>query len=108
MNPRQIVLFDLTVAKPVERMAILNGAKNYALAGGQSLLLHPSAWCVTAGPSCFRGQGVIGKLMDQDVDRLTATARRLGVRRIVVDRPGQPEQHVDLCGAPLRRAMEAA
>ncbi len=84
----------------------LRSALAHAAAGGQALLVH--AW---GGPSrygCFNGASVIGKLLDQDRARLVATARRLGVRRIVVDRPGQRGQHVDLVGGPLAKAKQEA
>jgi len=77
-----------------------------AAGGGQALLVH--AW---GGPSrfaCFNGAAEIGKLFDQDRDRLMSTAQRLGVRRIKVDREGQPGQHVDLVGGPLHRAKREA
>lgn len=73
-----------------------------ATAGGQALFVHP--W---GGPSrirCFDGIRWIGKLFDRDKDRLEATAKRLGVRRVVIDREDLPEQHVDLVAGPLRKA----
>jgi len=42
------------------------------------------------------------------LERLTATARQLGVRRIVVDQEKTEKQHVDLCGKVLERAIEMA
>ena len=57
------------------------------------------------GPACFRRAKEFAHLFDQDAERLVATARRLGVRRVVVSRRGQPQQHVDLCGGPLRKAV---
>jgi hypothetical protein len=47
-------------------------------------------------------------LFDQDADRCEATARRLGVRVVVVHGRGTEVQHVDLCGKPLARAMAEA
>lgn len=93
-------LFDCTLSR-----AAWKEVEAHSLAGGQALLLH--RWGMNSGPTCFRGQDVIGKIMDQDVSRLIATARGFGVRRVVVDRRGQPWQHVDLCRGPLRRAIEA-
>jgi hypothetical protein len=60
-------------------------------------------------PLCFRvavsrGED-IGHLFDKDESRLVATAKRLGVRVIAIDRRGQPGQHIDLCGGPMRKAL---
>jgi len=85
----------------------------YAAAGGQAL----HVWCATAetirgcfgqAPACFKRGGRLAHLFDQDMDRLCGTVRRLGVRRVVVSREGHPYQHIDLCGAPLRRALAEA
>jgi hypothetical protein len=80
----------------------------HAAAGGQSLEVWPK--CYTYGPKaprCFRGKDFC-KLYDQDALRLTATARRLGVNVIKIDRPGQPGQHLDLVGGPMARALAEA
>jgi hypothetical protein len=91
----------------VFRQHQLREALGYSSTGGQSLHLHRLAG--PGAPACFRRDlaagGEIAHLFDQDTDRLTATARRLGVRVVVVERPGTDKQHVDLCGAPLRRAL---
>jgi hypothetical protein len=59
-------------------------------------------------PACFRGKD-FAKLYDNDKERLIKTARRLGVRVIVVDCEDQPgRQHVDLVGGPMRKAVNAA
>ena len=54
-----------------------------------------------------RGEDIV-HLFDLDEARLVATARNLGVRVIVVERPASPRQHIDLCGAALRRAVDLA
>lgn len=84
-------------------------AEAYAAAGGQALHTHRIIVDRRRAPRCFvravdRGED-IAHLFDQDEARLVATARRLGVRVVVVDRRGLPGQHIDLCGAPLRRAL---
>lgn len=85
----------------------IDEAKAHAAAGGQALHLH----CVVFddSPRCFRAAVERGEdiahLFDQDLDRLRRTARRLGVRVIVVEHQGTPRQHVDLCGGPLRKAL---
>lgn len=84
-------------------------ARRHALDGGQALHLHRIIGNRAKAPACFvravdRGED-IAHLFDQDEMRLVKTARRLGVRVILVERPGTPSQHIDLCGAPLRRAI---
>ncbi len=44
-------------------------------------------------------------LFDNDLDRLIATVKRLGVRRAMIERMNQRGQHIDLCGAPLKKAF---
>lgn len=80
-------------------------AREYAAVGGQALHMMTGQWAKGwGGPQCFRQADEFAHLFDQDVPRLKATARRLGVRVIVVSRPGTPGQHIDLCGKPLQRA----
>ena len=79
----------------------------YAAAGGQAV--HTHRICGPNAPRCFlaairRGED-IAHLFDQDEGRLAATARKLGVRVVHIDRRGTPKQHIDLCGVPLRRAL---
>ena len=58
-------------------------------------------------PLCFKRAKTWGHLLDQDKERLIRTARRLGVKRIVVGREGDSKrQHIDLCGKPLERAIK--
>jgi hypothetical protein len=87
-------------------MREIQEALAYAAAGGQALHLH--AFVTTEAPEAFkravREGREIAHLLDQDVSRLGATAARLGVRKIVIERQGTPRQHVDLCGKPLERA----
>lgn len=59
-------------------------------------------------PSCFKGRRQIAHLFDQDKARLVRTAKRFGVRVILVEREGTHQQHIDLCGKPLERALELA
>jgi hypothetical protein len=81
----------------------------YAAEGGQALHLHRIIANRAKAPRCFvraidRGEE-IAHLFDQDEARLRATVRELGVRVVVVERRGEPGQHVDLCGAPLKKAV---
>ena len=60
-------------------------------------------------PICFRKSKFWwGHLIGNDAEQLIKTAKRLGVRKIVIGREGRPGQHVDLCGAPLDRAIKEA
>jgi len=84
----------------------------YANDGGQALHIWSGFSNDTdpatgrAVPACFRHGGPWAHLLDNDRARLIRTARRLGVRRIVVANEGKAgRQHVDLCGKPLRRAV---
>jgi hypothetical protein len=83
-------------------------AKAYAHAdeGGQALVIIPRR--AVEGPRCFRKYSEYAYLMDRDAARLKRTARKLGVRVIKIDRPGETGQHVDLCGKPLERARLVA
>jgi hypothetical protein len=85
-------------------------AQHYASLGGQALHTHSIIVDDDKAPACFvrdvRAGREIAHLFDQDVPRLVKTARSLGVRVILVERRGQPGQHIDLCGVPLRKALE--
>lgn len=95
----QIVLFEGLLTHEM-RAHIKAGGQALEL-WDKSFTLHPRA------PRCFRGKN-FAKLYDQDEARLIATARRLGVRVIKVDRPGQEYQHIDLVGVPMRKAIAEA
>lgn len=90
----------------------LREAYAHAEAGGQalhicntrSLGIHQKADV----PRCFRESEQFAHLFDQDRERLVRTARWLGVKSVYVDRPGTLGQHIDLCGFPLRKAIEKA
>jgi len=98
------MLFDLRRDK-----RDLRSAQDCAEEGGQALLIMPGVygnW--PGGPRCFRNREIVGKLFDQDIERLRTTARSLGVKRIKPCRIGNRGQHVDLCGKPLERAVVQA
>jgi hypothetical protein len=85
----------------------LREALAWAASGGQALHCHR---VVRPGcPPVFRSAVARGQqvahLFDQDRRRLGATARRLGVRIILVEQPGTDRQHIDLCLGPLSRAL---
>lgn len=81
----------------------------YAASGGQALHCHRIIPDRNKAPQCFvravdRGEE-IAHLFDLDTQRLKETAKRLGVRVVFIDKAGTPGQHLDLCGAPLKKAM---
>ena len=80
----------------------------HAKSGGQALHTHQIIVDRKRAPRRFvaavdRGED-IAHLFDLDTERLKSTARKLGVRVIYIDRAGTDRQHIDLCGAPLRKA----
>ena len=86
----------------------LEAAIAWATAGNQALHLMEGsfAYLQKRTPSCFKGRKQIAHLFDNDESRLIATARRLGVHVIKVERRGWKEgQHIDLCGKPLETAI---
>lgn len=87
----------------------ISEAYEYAATGGQALHTH-RILNRNLAPKCFvdavdRGED-IAHLFDMDAVRLRQTARKLGVKVVRIDREGTPKQHIDLCGAPLRKALE--
>lgn len=90
-------------------MQEIEEAQGYAALGGQALHTHRIIVNRRTAPRCFLREVDAGRdiahLFDRDVDRLKETALKLGVNIIVVEREGQLGQHIDLCGAPLRKAL---
>lgn len=82
----------------------LQEAVLFSMKGGQAIHLHS----FNAGHPMFKRYPVIAHLFDRDKIRLIATARRLGVRVIKVEREGEQAQHIDLCGKPFDRACKEA
>lgn len=85
-------------------------AYQHARDGGQALHLMDGrfAYLRRDTPAVFKGRDQIAHLFDQDMNRLIATAKRLGVRVIKVEHPGTHRQHIDLCATPLTKAMAEA
>lgn len=83
-------------------------AKEWARTGGQALFI-PGFVCGSLSPTprVFKGKRY-GYLLDTDRARLVATAKKLGVNVIKVDRLGVEGQHINLCGRPLLRAEQEA
>ncbi len=77
----------------------------YALDGGEALHNNPIAKHMPKAPGCFKRSANAAHLFDQDTKRLRATAKRLGVRVVYIDKEGTKHQHLDLCGKPLERAL---
>ena len=80
----------------------------HAEQGGQALHLFSDPGIYPGCPSCFKRSRQAAHLFDYNEQRLTATARRLGVRVIKIGRKGKRGQHIDLCGKPLQRARDEA
>lgn len=59
-------------------------------------------------PTVFKIHDKWGHLLCRDTDRLIATAKRLGIRMVVISKRGKRGQHVDLCGKPLEKAIVEA
>ena len=78
----------------------------YAKEGGQSLHLFSNTGIYPGAPKCLKRNREAAHLIDYNIGRLIATARRLGVRVIKIGRKGQRGQHIDLCGKPLQRAKD--
>jgi hypothetical protein len=79
----------------------LKEARAYASEGGQALHVHRFT---LNGHRLFRRYPEAAHLFDRDPIRLAATAARLGVRVIKIEKLGTESQHVDLCAKPLARA----
>lgn len=99
------------VSRPMRHFTIMEieEAYAYAVGGGQALHTHNIIVNENNAPRCFvnairRGEN-IAHLFDLDKTRLVKTARSLGVRVVYIDNEDTTRQHIDLCGAPLRRAL---
>lgn len=82
-------------------------ARAHALAGGIAVHLH--CFVFPNSPQCFkaavkRGEE-IAHVFGQDADELKEIARAMGVRVLFIDKPGTASQHLDLCGAPLKKLL---
>jgi len=77
-----------------------------SVAGGQALFTH--LWTTVTGPDAYKGTKLVGKLFDQDRERLITAAQDFGETVIVVHRLGTPKQHIDLVGGPLERAIKSS
>lgn len=88
-----------------QREAIAHAAR-----GGQALhvISGSFAYLRPDTPECAKGLEYVAHLFDQDTARLVDTATRLGVRKLRIERRGQPGQHIDLFRSPLERAIREA
>ena len=67
----------------------LKEAFSFADEGGQSLhLMNHSGGAYPGAPQCFKRTRTFAHLIDADLERLIATAKKMGVRRIKVSREG--------------------
>lgn len=87
----------------------LNDAYKFASEGGAALHLHNIIVNYQRAPKCFirdvRAGKPIAHLFHADALVLNQLAKQLGVKVILIERPGQHGQHIDLCGAPLVKAL---
>jgi hypothetical protein len=77
---------------------------------GETMVLHvwtPVPAERARAPLAFRMANRWAHLFGDDVAELKAIARLYGVNRAKVGRRGERGQHVDLCGRPLERLIEA-
>jgi len=89
----------------LEDKQILDAYKFTASGGGALHLFHdPGVY--PGAPPVFKKSREAAHLLDQDLQRLREIAKALGVRVIKVSYEGTPKQHIDLCGRPLKRAIE--
>lgn len=102
-----MMLFD--GRPPHDNGEAMRAAQAHAGSGGQALhVWDPDqyGWRDRDVPAVFRRSRFWAHLFDDDLVRLRATARRLGVQVIAVGRERRPGQHIDLCGGPLARALK--
>lgn len=83
-------------------------AQEFAQYGGVALHLH--SICFDHSPRCFRDacwkrNEPIAHLFDRDKERLWSTVKAVGVNVIAIQYTDREEQHVDVCGDPLRRLI---
>lgn len=81
-------------------------ALQYSLTGGQALHVWSPTVIYSDAPRCFKRCKVWAHLFDNDVKRLTETAKNLGISCISIERQGKIGQHIDLCGKPLEKALD--
>jgi hypothetical protein len=95
--------------KAIVRFSNIREAIQHAESGGISLHVwkHPRGYPHDI-PKCFEQSESWGHLFCQKIELLERVARRFGVRNVVVSKIGKLRQHVDLCGKPLEKAIEAS
>jgi hypothetical protein len=81
-------------------------AYKFATAGGQALHLFNDAGIYPGAPAVFKRSRQAAHLFDQNTERLITTAKWLGVKKSRISHKGTPQQHIDLCGRPLKRAIK--
>lgn len=102
-------LFTREERTQVFQPAELHEAVAHALAGGIAIHLHKIVF--PHSPLCFRNAikrgEFIAHVFGQDKGELDQLGRQMGVRVIYIDKADTPRQHLDMCGAPLRRLIES-
>lgn len=105
------IVADEILQRPRSKMKLfqerqIRKAYEFAVAGEQALHVFSDPGLYPRAPAVFKKSKQAAHLFDQNMIRLTVTAKQLGVRVIKVSCEGTKKQHVDLCGKPLKRAIE--
>jgi hypothetical protein len=102
-------LFTIEDRTQVFQALELREAVSHAQAGGIAVHLHKIVF--PHSPKCFkdavkRGE-YIAHVFGLDKQELARLGRQMGVRVIYIDKEGTERQHIDMCGAPLRKLLES-
>lgn len=81
-------------------------AYKFAETGGVALHVFGGAAAYPGAPACFKRCSEAGHLFDRDIKRVKELAAIFGVCNVKVSHKGSSKQHVDLCGKPLKKAVE--
>ena len=86
----------------------IQAAYAHAAAGGIAVHLHSIVF--PHSPQCFRRAVKRGEqiahVFGQDAVELRRLAREIGIKVVFIDKEGTPRQHLDACGAPLKRLLD--
>lgn len=79
-----------------------------ALEYSQKVSVHLHDVVFDNSPLCFRAavnrrKECIAHVFCKDADLLRKMARKLGIKVIYIDKEGNYNQHLDLCGVPLKK-----
>lgn len=77
----------------------------FIASGGQALHVYKTRSDPKKTKRCYRGKENWGFILDQNNRRLRVTAKRLGVKRIVIRGEGEEFQHLAIFGNQLKKAI---